>query len=436
MSLWDKLTGTDGNGTASKGGPFSKLKRKWSARAQSGDYGEQFHDSSIVERMKEWGSEKERIFEEYGTEIRGGDTIDYCSIFLVTAPEAVRDRYVHGDPRSPWITGMDAVEELYDFINENMLDYSGMPHSFVQYRADIDRLMTNDKIKPTYDIYREMPFDRIWLALDDITISGVSVPAGETFTRSSHPYDGDLSLILGSDMVYVAGKAIATHQFIEMHGEAPTNSSRISSSSLPKDIIVNRHNNLVYVVIDVSGSMSGSPLRNVKEGFKTAIEQLPEHWDFCVRPFSDRTWLITGNKNEVLNKIDRLSDMGNTKLYDGVGFGLEDIASCVYEGQNGPEMPTVHLFIGSDGGENSSEKYDLSTLRSMLGDMMDAGWLEVYPFSIGSGGRGSLKQILGKRSDVKEIPPQEIGERLSEMIGRVHTQHRPNMIDLTKKKSS
>jgi len=115
-----------------------------------------------------------------------------------------------------------------------------------------------------------------------------------------------------------------------------------------------RHTN-VYLVVDVSGSMRGEKLANVKEALRTFVEQIkgPQERVGLIVFSSDVEILVPldrleRNREDLLQTIEALEAHGDTALLDGVDRAYEElIALNDQERING-------IVVMTDGLENAS----------------------------------------------------------------------------------
>jgi len=99
----------------------------------------------------------------------------------------------------------------------------------------------------------------------------------------------------------------------------------------------------VMLVLDRSGSMSGTPLADAKTAAKGLVDQLNSSIDLAaVTSFATTATLnraLTSNFANVKSSIDGLSASGNTNIGDGVFVGQTELAT------NGAAPPTVRVMV-------------------------------------------------------------------------------------------
>jgi len=110
----------------------------------------------------------------------------------------------------------------------------------------------------------------------------------------------------------------------------------------------------LIMVVDRSGSMSGTPIRLVKEALKFIVGQLNEKDRFSVVSYSSNVTTdieltnVTGNeKANMINKIDSIRASGSTNLSEGLSQGI-NIAKKVMNEENRVRS----IFLLTDGQAN------------------------------------------------------------------------------------
>ena len=88
----------------------------------------------------------------------------------------------------------------------------------------------------------------------------------------------------------------------------------------------------IIFVVDISGSMSGEPLRQAKAGLVMAIKRLKSNDKFNIVFFSDTTWSYTDTpvqatpleKRRALGVVQRLETEGGTIMYPALNYALDN----------------------------------------------------------------------------------------------------------------
>ena len=114
--------------------------------------------------------------------------------------------------------------------------------------------------------------------------------------------------------------------------------SDFHGSSLPLNLCL---------VLDHSGSMSGQPLRTVKEAAMQLVDQLREGDRLSVIAFDHKAKVIVPNQAvtdiaQIKAQINRLEAAGGTCIDDGIKLGLEELA-------NNPGQRSSQVFMLTDG---------------------------------------------------------------------------------------
>ena len=123
------------------------------------------------------------------------------------------------------------------------------------------------------------------------------------------------------------------------------------------------------VVLDISGSMSGSKIDSAKEAAKILIKKMHPDDIISVIIYQTSASLLVDadyvrNQHDIFSKIDSLNAGGNTALYDGVTLGAEEIQRFLTDNS------VNRVILLSDGlanvGPSSAE--DLGNLGSLVFD--------------------------------------------------------------------
>jgi Ca-activated chloride channel family protein len=84
------------------------------------------------------------------------------------------------------------------------------------------------------------------------------------------------------------------------------------------------------LVLDKSGSMQGSKIKNLRQAAKMVVDRLGPQDTISIVAFSDRKYLIAesqtvADKEALKKKIDRIRDGGGTAISGGMGQGLAEL---------------------------------------------------------------------------------------------------------------
>ena len=107
----------------------------------------------------------------------------------------------------------------------------------------------------------------------------------------------------------------------------------------------------ILLILDISSSMTGSPLNSLKESAKEFINLLPSDWEIGLIVFNSTVTKLsdfTSNKDSLYAKIDSLYASTRTALFDAIMAGIE-------LSENEPNIGAIIVF--TDGVENESRKY-------------------------------------------------------------------------------
>lgn len=140
---------------------------------------------------------------------------------------------------------------------------------------------------------------------------------------------------------------------------------------------------LMTVVIDVSGSMSGKPLRDEKKALKTFFQKMGIYDKLSLVTFNETPHLLipfTRDKAKCIQKIYNITAKGNTALYDAVILSLGQASTS-----RGPRKAIIVISDGYD--TKSKTKYE-----TMLGEVKDKK-IPIYVIGLGNSNKNVLKEI-------------------------------------------
>lgn len=144
----------------------------------------------------------------------------------------------------------------------------------------------------------------------------------------------------------------------------------------------------LVIVMDRSGSMSGSKMSLAKEAAARSVELLNEGDTLGVIAFDDRPWEIIptdvmNDKDEAVNKILSITDGGGTEIYSSLKQAYDDLQPL--------DLQRKHIILLTDGQENSKREY-----RDMIEQGLSHG-ITLSTVAIGTDADG---QLLKKMSEM------------------------------------
>jgi len=141
----------------------------------------------------------------------------------------------------------------------------------------------------------------------------------------------------------------------------------------------------LIMVVDRSGSMSGSPINLVKQALKFIVGQLKEGDRFSVVSYSTSVtvdialdYVNKKNKANMLDRIERLHASGSTNLSGGLKTGI-DLASAVLNDTNRVRS----VFLLTDGMANAglSNEGTVNMVRQTKNAFKEACSINTFGFS-------------------------------------------------------
>ena len=171
--------------------------------------------------------------------------------------------------------------------------------------------------------------------------------------------------------------------------------------SLTSDDVKNKTTaaDLIFVV-DVSGSMSGSPIQLVKETLNYIVDITNENDSISLITFHSSASLSQGlirmteaNKNTMRSKINNLRASGGTNIYSGLQKGLEQVTKDYSSGDR--VCSIILLSDGADGYANADTRF---------ASLINGGVKKNYIFTTHSFGYGSYHDanLMSKISMVRD----------------------------------
>ena len=94
---------------------------------------------------------------------------------------------------------------------------------------------------------------------------------------------------------------------------------------------------------------------------------------------------------EAISQVNSFSALGYTALYDGLGYGIDAMKQYL-SSHNAGSRPRVRISFWSDGGENASRQYTLSSARNLLQWAYGEGWDVIY-YGTGSSAQSNSRSL-------------------------------------------
>jgi len=197
-----------------------------------------------------------------------------------------------------------------------------------------------------------------------------------------------------------------------------------------EDLEVARDEPVVYVLLDLSGSMAGERLEKARAAIARFVDGFPVESGIkvLVRPFHSTVDapltpisapLSSVVRQELGQRLSKLEAGGTTALYRAIAAALDDLLRLVHRAT----IPLTWLIVLSDGEDNCGlegvsyrGKVGESALFERVRDFIDAGVVNYVP--IAYGGRSALvhlSQVAGSGTDVQVAYPASISDRLKEV---------------------
>ena len=149
------------------------------------------------------------------------------------------------------------------------------------------------------------------------------------------------------------------------HGADPAQPDRIFAST-PSDTVfaiqdlwqAQRKNVNLSMVLDVSGSMEGQKIEQVRRSAIAFVEQMGERDRLSVIIFDDvprilvPNSLVAGNRQAIINAINTITAGGGTSLFDSIAFAAEDLK------KTGRSDAVNAMVVLTDGMNTVSNRFD------------------------------------------------------------------------------
>ena len=197
----------------------------------------------------------------------------------------------------------------------------------------------------------------------------------------------------------------------------------IKTKQLIKQIKSKNMNNQYHYIIDKSGSMSNcqkETIDGINEQFnslrKLALEESDQTFKASLHLFNSQLFNICSDQRpEHLQNIamNEYCPSGSTSLYDAIGIvaSAERVKSAtdVKEGTK-----KVVFVILTDGYENSSNLFNFDTIRKLISDMQDEGYIFLFLGAI-----IDAKDVAEKMNIKKENAHSFLKEEMKETFSKM-----------------
>jgi VWFA-related protein len=151
----------------------------------------------------------------------------------------------------------------------------------------------------------------------------------------------------------------------------------------------------IILLIDTSGSMGGTPLRNAVTAAKAFADTLSQQDQVAILGFANTPYIVqnfTDDKSIVKTSLDSLAAGGDTTLYDGIVQAVELL-------KNRTERKIIVLI--TDGTDSSIGSFDYK----MAMDETSLWAIPIYPIGFGNVDRNELEQMALQTGGVAQIQP-------------------------------
>lgn len=178
--------------------------------------------------------------------------------------------------------------------------------------------------------------------------------------------------------------------------------------------------NTFILIIDKSGSMSGSAIKDTKIGALNFVSQMRKGDNAALITFSDDISVnvpITSNHSELKRGINSISTGGSTKLYDALAVGAKQLIT------DSDRRIIVYLTDGKDNGSN----FGVRNLESMF----QGENIFIYGIGVGNVDVNSLQNISditgGKFHTVSSNNTGKLSSIYSDVLTSFYTNHTKNV---------
>lgn len=178
--------------------------------------------------------------------------------------------------------------------------------------------------------------------------------------------------------------------------------------------------NTFILIIDKSGSMSGSFMKDTKTGALNFVSQMKKGDNAALISFSDDISVdvpITSNRSDLKKGINSISIGGSTKLYDALAAGAKQLIS------NSDRRIIVYLTDGKDNGSN----FNAGNLASMF----QGENIFIYGIGVGDVDENSLQNISeitgGKFHTILSNNTGKLSSIYSDVLTSFYTNHTKNV---------
>ncbi len=168
----------------------------------------------------------------------------------------------------------------------------------------------------------------------------------------------------------------------------------------------------LIMIIDVSGSMSGTPINNVKKASREIINLLQGEDRGAIVTFTSTAYLrqeFTQDNNALVETINRLSVGGGTDIARGIQSAISHFNS------NGRKEAQKVAILLSDGGSSAAEAIRQAEI---------AAENNIIIFTLGIG-NGVIQDLLRQIADITKgtyyfsPTPEQIGQMMEEIGGQI-----------------
>jgi uncharacterized protein YegL len=178
--------------------------------------------------------------------------------------------------------------------------------------------------------------------------------------------------------------------------------------------------NTFILIIDKSGSMSGSFMKDTKTGALNFVSQMKKGDNAALISFSDDISVdvpITSNRSDLKRGINSISIGGSTKLYDALAAGAKQLIS------NSDRRIIVYLTDGKDNGSN----FNAGNLASMF----QGENIFIYGIGVGDVDENSLQNISeitgGEFHTISSNNTGKLSSIYSDVLTSFYTNHTKNV---------